>query len=180
MQLPLKLVRYPGTHIASDIRDADNKLICKMVAAGEAEDLLGERIIYFCNEFEGVLRLCEQWRRLSSESAGHVERLMEQMTSGAPVLADSAKIALMAIRLVQACAPLVNFVNKWDAKPIAGVDDCLYSIHGGNVNNEGIGADIRLSDLRKLKTVIGSPGPDVAEINATLDKLKDEHSVQPK
>lgn len=56
------------------------------------------------------------------------------------------------IAMLEVCAqPFVEFIDKFDRKPLGGIDDEFYAIHAGED-----GASLRLSDLRRLRAAIKS------------------------
>lgn len=59
--------------------------------------------------------------------------------------------------MARALKPLADFVAALDAQPMRGIDDVLYSIHGG-ASNPGVGAEIRLSDLRRCVAALRKAG----------------------
>lgn len=68
------------------------------------------------------------------------------------VLALLAQVPEMA----KALEPLARFAAAFDAKPIRGIDDALYGIHGGDGMPGGV--DVRLSDLRRALKVLRDAG----------------------
>lgn len=61
------------------------------------------------------------------------------------------------LALQDALLPFAKFAYHFNAAPLRGTDDAVYSIHGG----EGAtvhGADLRLSDCRKALTVLAAMG----------------------
>jgi len=162
MKLPLTLVYNPA--LPSEIRDAEGQIVCVMQQRSTEMDNVARHIIFSCNEYHTVETMCENYRKMCEEANKAMDKLIESIQQGNAALFQSAQVALMGLRLTQACAPLILFVNKWEAKPIIGIDDILYSIHGGAANAEGIGADIRLSDLQRLKATLGQQPPSVEEV----------------
>ena len=63
-------------------------------------------------------------------------------------------LAAAAPDMARALEPLARFVAAFDAKPIRGIDDVLYGIHGGSEHE----AEIRLSDLRKAVSALRKAG----------------------
>lgn len=54
----------------------------------------------------------------------------------------------------EALEPFAAFIDAFDAKPLSGIDNDLYRIHGGT-EYEGV---IRLSDFRKARSAINPKG----------------------
>lgn len=56
------------------------------------------------------------------------------------------------VRMLEVCAqPFIEFIDKYDRKPLGGIADDFYSIHAGEH-----GASLRLSDLRRLRAAVKS------------------------
>ena len=55
-----------------------------------------------------------------------------------------------------ALEPFARFAEKWDAKPLSGMHDDVYGIHGGDDGLGGDGASLRLSDCRKARCALAS------------------------
>ena len=70
---------------------------------------------------------------------------------------ENGEFAAAAPDMARALMPLAHFVAALDAQPIRGIDDVLYSIHGGS-SNPSVGAEIRLSDLRKTVAALRKAG----------------------
>jgi hypothetical protein len=66
------------------------------------------------------------------------------------------KLAKAVIDLSAALEPFADFADKWNANPMRGLDDELYSIHNGD-----IGASFRLSDCKKARAALD--GKDLGE-----------------
>lgn len=62
------------------------------------------------------------------------------------------KHAARVATLEAALRPFALFAERFDAKPIRGIADEVYGIHGGDV--EPIGASLRLSDCRKARKAL--------------------------
>lgn len=83
-----------------------------------------------------------------------VERLAEEALRAR--MAEDAKDAQIKA-LQDALLPFAKFAYHFNAAPLRGTDDAVYSIHGGEGVTEH-GADIRLSDCRKALTVLAQMG----------------------
>lgn len=58
-------------------------------------------------------------------------------------------------RLREALRPFAEFAQRYDATPMKGGTDALYSIHGGAGAPSGKGAELRLSDCRAAIKALG-------------------------
>lgn len=78
--------------------------------------------------------------------------------------------------LVEALKPLVNFIEKFDAKPLNTVADEFYAIHGGD--SLEFGASLRLSDFRRVAAALAPavvPSVDNGNIFVFCDYVDEKH-----
>lgn len=69
-------------------------------------------------------------------------------------VAALARQQLHHLTVEQLTAPFVRFIDRFDAHPLSKVDDAFYGIHGGENEHSPNGAELRLSDLRRLRDAV--------------------------
>lgn len=69
-------------------------------------------------------------------------------------LAQMARASARVAELEAALRPFALFAERFDAVPMRGLDDVLYSIHGGEGAPSGKGADLRLSNCRRARAAL--------------------------
>lgn len=89
--------------------------------------------------------------RVHYRSAGTDDATLQYMSA----LGNAAEALIQAAEerdaLRGALEPFAEFARKWNAKPLLGIHDDIYSIHAGED-----GATLRLSDCRRALAVLES------------------------
>ena len=102
----------------------------------------------------GVIRVSEH---LTLEVRADLGAMLEDEGSMMREVEAVVACATAAPDMARALLPLARFVEAFDAKPVRGIGDVLYGIHGGDGASE-YGADVRLSDLRKAVAALKKAG----------------------
>ena len=83
-----------------------------------------------------MVDICTRLRAIAGQYAG---------------LEDLYEAADLIEKLELSLKPFASFANAWDKKPLNGMDDVFYSIHGGSVSG---GAELTLTDCRNARSAL--------------------------